>query len=556
MYKAIALTLTLISTTVVSNTRAVATSGTADRCTSHPYEQDLARFGAATYDNAPGWCGIRYSSLDITRIVAVHGLDESMCGQCIEFKNAAGGPAQYVLAVDQKADPGLDLAITSLKNAFPGQDPLNPQKCDWKVVDQQFCAGICHGSSEECTPGKRNLLPAYLLPRVQPTSNQLRNKYVVPNVQERSFVSTDDVIVQPNAPVIDTSQTDMTDTTDDADDEMTDDTASELASDNSESDMTASTLQQSIAAQDPPCDGDSPLPIPIPMANIASNADLPPPVAALYNQPNSRVEEDCSSSEIPLPAITTVPLSVPSPEICGCQDNHSVPNKMAPPVLMPVIEIVTTPAFSTLEAAVTQPPIVATPITTSTEFVFPTLEGPKFVTVMFDSLSNDKHNGDYNHKGKTRSEEWTQTRNNQGESTIATTIATTLDQTSISTSTTTLDQTSISTSTTITSSTTASETSQLAKVSTSTTTAKLWVYPAIIPFVAPATRVIQTRVPAAALVGPVATPDFLQDTYNLPPQSTATVVTAAELVSSSWQFRISNALRSAPLLLLAALALL
>ncbi|EGF82844.1 expressed protein [Batrachochytrium dendrobatidis JAM81] len=175
---------------------------------------------------------------------------------------------------------------------------------------------------------------------------------------------------------------------------------------------------------------------------------------------------------------------------------------------------------------------------------------------MFDSLSNDKHNGDYNHKGKTRSEEWTQTRNNQGESTIATTIATTLDQTSISTSTTTLDQTSISTSTTITSSTTASETSQLAKVSTSTTTAKLWVYPAIIPFVAPATRVIQTRVPAAALVGPVATPDFLQDTYNLPPQSTATVVTAAELVSSSWQFRISNALRSAPLLLLAALALL
>ncbi|OAJ37979.1 hypothetical protein BDEG_21947 [Batrachochytrium dendrobatidis JEL423] len=135
-------------------------------CTYHPYEEDLARLGATAYDNAPGWCGIRYSALNIQRIVAVNGLGSSMCAQCLEFRNAAGGPSMFVLAVDQKGAPGLDVSHTSFQNAFPGANALDPQTCSWRITSQSYCSGTCFGSPEECTPGQRNLLPAYLLPPV------------------------------------------------------------------------------------------------------------------------------------------------------------------------------------------------------------------------------------------------------------------------------------------------------------------------------------------------------------------------------------------------------
>ncbi|KAI8925978.1 hypothetical protein BC831DRAFT_458506 [Entophlyctis helioformis] len=147
------------------------------RCTYHPYEEDKARLGAS-YDNSPAWCGIRYSALNAARIVAVNGLGTGMCAQCIEFRGANGGPSMFVLAVDQKGDPGLDVARSSFQAAFPGSNPLDPQVCAWRIVAPSNCAGVCFGSASECTPGVRNMLPANLLPPI-----------VFPSHQEQAIMS-------------------------------------------------------------------------------------------------------------------------------------------------------------------------------------------------------------------------------------------------------------------------------------------------------------------------------------------------------------------------------
>ncbi|KAI8898152.1 hypothetical protein BC833DRAFT_590977 [Globomyces pollinis-pini] len=133
------------------------------QCTFHNYEGDMKSLGKQ-YDNTPGWCGIRYSKLNVARITAVHGLQANMCNQCLEMVNSKGGPSVFVLAVDQKGDPGLDVAKSSFMATFPGANPLDPQSCKWRVVDPTKCGTICYGSKDECTPGKRNILPIQSLP--------------------------------------------------------------------------------------------------------------------------------------------------------------------------------------------------------------------------------------------------------------------------------------------------------------------------------------------------------------------------------------------------------
>eukprot|EP00842_Homolaphlyctis_polyrhiza_P003779 jgi/Hompol1/4401/HPOL_007084-RA len=107
-------------------------------CTYQAYEEDKARLGAAA-DNAPGWCGIRYSALNAARIVAVNGLSDGLCAQCLEIKG--NGPSVYVLAIDLKEAPGLDIAGTSFHNLFPDRNILDPETCNWRVVDPSLCSG-------------------------------------------------------------------------------------------------------------------------------------------------------------------------------------------------------------------------------------------------------------------------------------------------------------------------------------------------------------------------------------------------------------------------------
>ncbi|KAJ3289354.1 hypothetical protein HK104_007522 [Borealophlyctis nickersoniae] len=156
----LSLLLFLVLAGLVADTTAQAWSNGV-RCTYHDYEGDKSRLGTS-YDDSPGWCGYRYSVLDVSRITAVSGMDVALCGKCLEISGANGGPSTYVMAVDQKGDPGLDVARTSFAKTFPGSNPLDPQSCRYRVVSDDYCAGICNGA--ECKPGVRNYLPAYLLP--------------------------------------------------------------------------------------------------------------------------------------------------------------------------------------------------------------------------------------------------------------------------------------------------------------------------------------------------------------------------------------------------------
>ena len=107
--------------------------------------------------------------LNIARITAVNGLNTpSNCNQCLEIIGDGSSNQQpvYVLAVDQKGDPGLDIARSSYQKIFPDKNWLDPQICNWRVVDSSYCTGICVGTPEECNLGSRNLLPAYLLPKM------------------------------------------------------------------------------------------------------------------------------------------------------------------------------------------------------------------------------------------------------------------------------------------------------------------------------------------------------------------------------------------------------
>ncbi|KAJ3252414.1 hypothetical protein HK103_001581 [Boothiomyces macroporosus] len=137
-------------------------------CTFHDYEGDYNRFGKAL-DNNPGWCGIRYSVLNVARITAMHGISASSCNQCLEFSAADGsGPSVYVLVVDQKGAEGLDVAQSSFAAAFPGKNSLDPETCRWRIVDPSKCGKICYADDPECNVGERNILaPAQLPPANQ-----------------------------------------------------------------------------------------------------------------------------------------------------------------------------------------------------------------------------------------------------------------------------------------------------------------------------------------------------------------------------------------------------
>jgi hypothetical protein len=135
-------------------------------CTMHAYEGMLKQYGNAI-DNSPPWCGQRYTILNVARVVAITNMSPGMCNQCIEIVGVGrfGGPKVYALAVDQRQAYGLDIAESSYKALFPRDNILNPHTCKYRVVNPSFCGKICYGTKMECTRGKRNLLPAYLLPK-------------------------------------------------------------------------------------------------------------------------------------------------------------------------------------------------------------------------------------------------------------------------------------------------------------------------------------------------------------------------------------------------------
>jgi hypothetical protein len=135
------------------------------KCTYHPYEDTFKKQGKSM-DNAPGWCGIRYSGLKIDQLVSVDLMNTKLCNACLRLQGTSGGPVVYALAVDYNGAAGVDVSKAVMQRLYPTKNPLDPQKVDWKVVESSLCTGMCFASNQECTPGQRNLLPAKLLPKV------------------------------------------------------------------------------------------------------------------------------------------------------------------------------------------------------------------------------------------------------------------------------------------------------------------------------------------------------------------------------------------------------
>ncbi|RKO96069.1 hypothetical protein CAUPRSCDRAFT_12231, partial [Caulochytrium protostelioides] len=103
-------------------------------CTYHNYEGDMATFGPTAYDNSPGWCGYRYSSMDLSRVMAMNSIQAATCNSCWAVRSAtdASSPTRYILAIDQKGAEGLDIAKSSFEAIFPNANPADPQTCNWE----------------------------------------------------------------------------------------------------------------------------------------------------------------------------------------------------------------------------------------------------------------------------------------------------------------------------------------------------------------------------------------------------------------------------------------
>lgn len=129
-------------------------------CTYHDYEGMYSTLGLAL-DNSPGWCGIRYSKLDLTRVIALNGINEKDCNKCIQIFGESG-LFEYVLVIDLKVAAGIDMSKSVMQKIFPSQDPLNPKSCSYNFVDFSFCSDICTGNKFECTESTRNIIPPYL----------------------------------------------------------------------------------------------------------------------------------------------------------------------------------------------------------------------------------------------------------------------------------------------------------------------------------------------------------------------------------------------------------
>ena len=125
-------------------------------CTMNNYELLYQMYGKAL-DLTPPFCGFRYSGLDISRIVAIHDVQDTDCGRCIEISSSSLDTVAkvYALVVDLKEAAGLDIAKSIYAQLVGDSNVLEPSYCTYKFVENEYCAGICQ--EEECSiPGIRN----------------------------------------------------------------------------------------------------------------------------------------------------------------------------------------------------------------------------------------------------------------------------------------------------------------------------------------------------------------------------------------------------------------
>ncbi|KAJ2664960.1 hypothetical protein IWW48_000574 [Coemansia sp. RSA 1200] len=134
--KYLPLAAALALTAFQSSARAASVPAGSGLATFNDYQQ----FPLSALKYNPPFCGMPYTSLDVTRITAVAGLTLEQCGTCLKVSSAAD-PAKstYVLAVDKCAG-GLDLskpAFAKILNTDAGKTDVK-----WTPVDKKFCSGV------------------------------------------------------------------------------------------------------------------------------------------------------------------------------------------------------------------------------------------------------------------------------------------------------------------------------------------------------------------------------------------------------------------------------
>ncbi|KAJ1769419.1 hypothetical protein IW140_004338 [Coemansia sp. RSA 1813] len=121
---------------LVSFTAALAATTGSGSVTYHDYQAlplELLKYN-------PPFCGMPYTSLDVTRITAVAGMTTDQCGTCLKVTNSAN-PSKfvYVLAVD-KCMNALDIskpAFAQILDIDAGHGDVS-----WTPVDKSLCAGV------------------------------------------------------------------------------------------------------------------------------------------------------------------------------------------------------------------------------------------------------------------------------------------------------------------------------------------------------------------------------------------------------------------------------
>ncbi|KAJ1737940.1 hypothetical protein H4S06_002097 [Coemansia sp. BCRC 34490] len=101
---------------------------------------DYQQFPLSTLQYNPPFCGMPYTSLDVTRITAVAGLTLDQCGTCLKVSSAADpSKSTYVLAVD-KCVAGLDLSKPAFAKIL--NIDLGKANVKWEPVDKKLCSGV------------------------------------------------------------------------------------------------------------------------------------------------------------------------------------------------------------------------------------------------------------------------------------------------------------------------------------------------------------------------------------------------------------------------------
>ena len=119
-------------------------------CSYHPFIQG-ALPSPQTYAKITTSCGTEYGHLNIGYVMSIDDGTGSGCNRCYAVKSQLTGKEVYILGVDIKGSPGLDIGESAWADLGHNErvntnDPhhyANMQTCEWKQVAASNCAGIC-----------------------------------------------------------------------------------------------------------------------------------------------------------------------------------------------------------------------------------------------------------------------------------------------------------------------------------------------------------------------------------------------------------------------------